>query len=141
MIKINGQSLIERGIVNINKKIKNVYITVGYKSSKLSAHVINKGANAMIITLREKETLGVDKTLLAKINEPVLVLTCDNLFKLDYNFIVKEYERLKKSTMSNLNSCIPQKHGKATLYFQKKIKFLVIAEKKSQTFMPLESSN
>tara|TARA_Y100000816_G_C26101500_1_gene583938 strand:+ start:693 stop:1388 length:696 start_codon:yes stop_codon:yes gene_type:complete len=94
MIKINGQSLIERGIENINKKIKNVYITVGYKSSKLSAHVINKGTRAILNTEGKGNSWWIYKSLLSKTNEPVLVLTCDNLFKLDYNFIVKEYRRL-----------------------------------------------
>ena len=43
MIKIDGKSLIERGIKEIKKKIENIYITVGHHSSLLSAHVISKG--------------------------------------------------------------------------------------------------
>lgn len=133
MIKINGQSLIERGIVNINKKIKNVYITVGYKSSKLSAHVINKGANAIFNTEGKGNSWWIYKTLLAKINEPVLVLTCDNLFKLDYNFIVKEYERLKNPPCL-IFPVSPVKNCNGDFIFSKKDKILSFSRKKESDF-------
>jgi len=133
MIKINGQSLIERGIENINKKIKNVYITVGYKSSKLSAHVINKGANAIFNTEGKGNSWWIYKTLLAKIDEPVLVLTCDNLFKLNYNFIMKEYKRLKNP------ACVifpvsPVKNCKGDFIFSKNNKIFGFSRKKTSNF-------
>ena len=96
MIKINGQSLIERGIINLKKKIKNIYVTVGYKSSKLSAHVISRGASAVFNTEGKGNSWWLYNTLISKIDEPVLVLTCDNLFRLNYNFITEQYIKLKK---------------------------------------------
>ena len=129
MLKINGQSLIERGIEIVNKKINNVYITVGYKSSKLSAHVINKGTNAIFNTQGKGNSWWVYKTLLSKINEPVLVLSCDNLFKLNYNFLISEYERLNKPAclifpVSPVNNC------KGDFIFKKKNKITKLSRRK-----------
>ena len=95
MIKINGQSLIERGITELKKKIDNIYITVGYRSSILSAHVISKGVNSIINTEGKGNSWWVYNSLIAKIDQPILVLTCDNLLKLNYNFILKQYQKLK----------------------------------------------
>lgn len=96
MIKINGKSLIERGISILKKKFNNIYITVGYKSSKLSAHVISKGVTGIFNTEGQGNGWWIYNTLLSNLNKPVLVLTCDNLFKLNYKFLVEEYVRLKK---------------------------------------------
>ena len=129
MLKINDQSLIERGIEIVNEKIKNVYITVGYKSSKLSAHVINKGTRAIFNTHGKGNSWWVYKTLLSKINEPVLVLTCDNLFKLNYNFLISEYKRLNNPVclifpVSPVNNC------KGDFIFKKKNKIINLSRNK-----------
>lgn len=129
MIKINGQSLIERGIENVNKKIKNVYITVGYKSSKLSAHVINKGANAIFNTEGKGNSWWLYKTLVSKLDQPVLVLTCDNLFKLNYNFIIKEYKRLKKPACI-IFPVLPVKNCQGDFIFSKKDKIIAFSRNK-----------
>jgi len=95
MIKINGQSLIERGIINVKKKIKNLYVTVGYKSVKLSAHIITKGVTAIFNTEGKGNSWWLYNSLITNLDKPLLVLTCDNLFKLNYSFIISEYLRLK----------------------------------------------
>lgn len=94
MIKINGKSLIERGISNLKKKFNHIYITVGYKSSKLSAHVISKGVSTIFNTHGKGNGWWIYNTLISRLDKPLLVLTCDNLFKLDYKFLVREYKRL-----------------------------------------------
>ena len=40
MVKIKNQTLILKGIKKIQKYIKNIHITVGYKGSMLAKHVI-----------------------------------------------------------------------------------------------------
>ena len=50
MVKIKNQTLILRGIKRIQKYIKNIHITVGYKGSMLARHVIENKVNSVINT-------------------------------------------------------------------------------------------
>ena len=133
MIKIDGKSLIERGIKEIKKKIENIYITVGHHSSLLSAHVISKGVNLIINTEGRGNSWWLYNSLVSKINQPVLVLTCDNLIKLNYDFILKQYKKNKKPDclMFPVN---PVKGCEGDYIFTKKNKVLKLSRNKKSSF-------
>ena len=91
MAPFNGSTIIADGIKNIKDHIDNLYITVGYKGATLSEHVINKGVSAVFNTTDRGNAWWVYNTLIKNINSPVLVLTCDNIVKLDYEKMLADY--------------------------------------------------
>ncbi len=91
MAPFNGSTLIYEGIKQIRDKIKNVYITVGHKKSILASHVIEKNVSAVINTNKKGNAWWIYNSLLKYIDKPLLVLTCDNLIKLDFNSLIEEY--------------------------------------------------
>ena len=50
MVKIKNQTLILKGIKKIQKHIKNIHITVGYKGSLIAKHVIKNNVRSVLNT-------------------------------------------------------------------------------------------
>ena len=91
MVKIKNQTLILKGIKKIQKYIKNIHITVGYKGSMLAKHVIEHRVSSVINTDKKGNAWWIFNFPFKYINEPVFVLTCDNITKIDFNLIEKDY--------------------------------------------------
>lgn len=96
MAELNGNSLIGHNIYKLSNKIKNIHITVGYKNSILASHVISKNVSSVINTSKKDNCWWIYNSLLKDINEPILVLTCDNIVDLDLITILKDYKKLKR---------------------------------------------
>ena len=86
-----GTTLIANGIDKIREQIANIYVTVGYKGSLLAKHVIEKGVSGVFNTEGQDNSWWIFNTLLKHLDEPLLVLTCDNVVDLDINLIYNEY--------------------------------------------------
>jgi len=93
MIKIKNQTLILKGIKKIQKYIKNIHITVGYKGSMLAKHVIEHNASSVINTDKKGNAWWIFNFPFKYINEPVFVLTCDNITKINFSLIERDYLR------------------------------------------------
>lgn len=96
MVKVKNQTLILKGIKKIKKYIKNIHITVGYKGSMLARHVIEHRVSSVINTDKKGNAWWIFNFPFKYINEPVIVLTCDNITKIDFSLIEKDY--LKKGS-------------------------------------------
>jgi len=96
MAPFNGSTIISDGIKKIKNFIDHIYITVGYKGPLLAEHVIEIGVDAVFNTSGKGTAWWIYNTLLKNINEPVLVLTCDNIIELDYKKILNEYHDLNQ---------------------------------------------
>ncbi len=94
MVKVQNQTLILGGIKKIQKYIKNIHITVGYKGSMLASHVIKNNVNSVINTDKKGNAWWIFNFPFKNLNEPVFVLTCDNITNINFNLIEKDY--LKK---------------------------------------------
>lgn len=94
MAKIDGRSLIAAGIERIRQQVGRIHITVGYKGAMLAAHVIEHGVDSVFNTEGHGNAWWLYSTLLARLNEPVLVLTCDNVAELDLVRIAADYDLL-----------------------------------------------
>jgi NDP-sugar pyrophosphorylase family protein len=86
-----GSTLIARGIDKIRKHVPNIYITVGYKGAILAQHVIEHNVSGIFNTEGRDNAWWIFNTLLKELDEPVYVLTCDNVIELDFKLIEKEY--------------------------------------------------
>jgi len=91
MVKIKNQTLILRGIKKIQKYIKNIHITVGYKGSMLAKHVLENKVSSVINTDKKGNAWWIFNFPFKYINEPVFVLTCDNITNIDFGLIEKDY--------------------------------------------------
>ena len=96
MVKIKNQTLILKGIKKIQKYIRNIHITVGYKGSLLAKHVIENKVNSVINTDKKGNTWWIFNFPFKHINQPVFVLTCDNITNIDFNLIEKDYVKKGK---------------------------------------------
>ena len=91
MVPYNGTTLIANGIDQIKRHIPNIYITVGYKGSLLAAHVIYLNLNGIFNTVGKDNAWWIFNTLLKNLDEPIVVLTCDNVTELNVDTLSKEY--------------------------------------------------
>ena len=96
MVKIKNQTLILKGIKKIQKYIKDIHITVGYKGSMLAKHVIENRVSSVINTDKKGNAWWIFNFPFKHINEPVFVLTCDNITNIDFNLIEKDYVKKGK---------------------------------------------
>jgi len=94
MAEIDGRSLIAAGIERIRPQVGRIHITVGYKGAMLAAHVIECGVDSIFNTEGHGNAWWIYATALAHLDEPVLVLTCDNVAELDLVHIANDYDAL-----------------------------------------------
>src|SRR2546426_7104876 len=91
MAPYNGTTLIARGIDRLAAKIEHIHVTVGYKKAMLAQHVIEHGARSVFNTEGRSNCWWVYNTLLKKLDEPMFVLTCDNVVEINFDLLEKSY--------------------------------------------------
>jgi NDP-sugar pyrophosphorylase family protein len=94
MARFHDSTLIGNAITRINRQIPNIHITVGYKGADLARHVIGHNVRSIFNTEGKGNAWWLFNTLLKYIDEPLLVLTCDNVVDLDLGNILTDYESL-----------------------------------------------
>lgn len=87
----DGSTLIATSIEKLKKSAANIHITVGYKGSMLAKHVIEHNISSIFNTDGKGNAWWIFNTLLKYIDEPVLVLTCDNIVELDTDLLIRDY--------------------------------------------------
>lgn len=91
MVSFDGSTLISKGIDFLKKNIENIHITVGYKGNIVADHVTQIGVNSIFNTDGHGNGWWIYNTLIKYLDEPVLVLTCDNIVELDIAILTREY--------------------------------------------------
>lgn len=94
MAPLWGSTLIANGIQKLLPHVPHLHITVGYKGAELAKHVVELGVHSVFNTEGKGNSWWVFNTLMKKIDEPVLVLTSDNVTDLNIELILGEYQRL-----------------------------------------------
>jgi NDP-sugar pyrophosphorylase family protein len=95
MAPIHGTTLISHGIKALIGRVPNIHITVGYKKAMLAQHVIENGASSVLNTEGQSNAWWIHNTLLSNLDEPIFLLTCDNVMELDFDVIEKSYYDLQ----------------------------------------------
>jgi len=94
MIPYREGTLISNTLESLKKYAKFIHVTVGYKGSMLSSYLMRFGfVDTIIYTEGHSNSWWIHNSLMRYVNEPVLVLTCDNITELDIEFINREYSR------------------------------------------------
>ncbi|MDC0193328.1 sugar phosphate nucleotidyltransferase [Pelagibacteraceae bacterium] len=96
MAPIKGSTLIAKGIKKVHKFFNNVHVTVGYKGELLAKHVIELNVNSIFNTNKKGNSWWIFNTLLKNLDEPLFVLTCDNLYNIDFFVQLNEYKKIGK---------------------------------------------
>jgi len=89
-------TIIANGIKRLQNKLKFVHVTVGYKGALLAEHVIKQGISSVFETKGRGNAWWIYNTLIRHLNEPIFVLTCDNLIELDYTALTNEYNNFNQ---------------------------------------------
>lgn len=93
MIKVKNNTLISNGIHKLKKQIKYLHITVGYKKSILAKYVIEKNVSSVFNTEGKGNAWWIFNTTLKYLNEPMFVLTCDNITEVSFKKIENDYKK------------------------------------------------
>lgn len=96
MAPFAGSTLIAQGIEKIRDRITFVHITVGYMKAMLAQHVIEHGACSVFNTEGHGNAWWIFNTLLSGLDEPIYVLTCDNVVSLNFDRLEADYEKLNR---------------------------------------------
>lgn len=91
MAPFRGETLIANGIRMIKKHVANVHVTVGYMSAMLAEHLMHIGVTSVHNTEGHANSWWIYHTLLAYVNEPIFVLTCDNVVDLNFALLSHDY--------------------------------------------------
>lgn len=91
MAPYDGTTLIARGIDRVRRHVANVHVTVGHHKAMLASHVIEHDAATVINTEGHGNAWWLYNTFLSLLDEPLLVLTCDNVTDLDIGLLARDY--------------------------------------------------
>ena len=91
MAEVRGMSLISHGIRALCERVPEIHVTVGYKGALLASHVITLGVSSVFNTDGQTNSWWIYHTLLRHLDEPVFVLTCDNIVALDVASLEADY--------------------------------------------------
>ena len=94
MAPYDGTTLIARGISRLATRVEHIHVTVGYKKAMLAQHVIEHGASSVLNTEGKSNCWWLYNTLLSQLDEPMVVLTCDNVVELDLELLEENYSSL-----------------------------------------------
>jgi NDP-sugar pyrophosphorylase family protein len=86
-----GSTLIADGIAKLTGRLEKVHVTVGYKAAMLAQHVIEHGASSVFNTEGKANNWWIYNTPLKHLDEPIFVLTCDNVVELDLARLADDY--------------------------------------------------
>jgi NDP-sugar pyrophosphorylase family protein len=95
MLPYRNGTLIGHSLEILRQNVHSIHVTVGYKGAMLSQYLMTLG-NVMTIINTEghDNSWWIYNTLLKHLDEPVLVLTCDNITELNLEFLNAEYTRI-----------------------------------------------
>jgi NDP-sugar pyrophosphorylase family protein len=94
MAPYNGSTLIARAVARLALRLPHIHVTVGYKAAMLAQHVIECGASSVFNTEGKGNCWWLYNTVLNTLDEPVYVLTCDNVVDLDFELLEQNYHAL-----------------------------------------------
>jgi NDP-sugar pyrophosphorylase family protein len=94
MAPYKGDTLIGNSLTGLKRCIDKIHVTVGYKKAMLSEYLMARGVDTIINTEGHGNAWWVTQSVMRFVDEPVLVLTTDNVTEIDLKFLTSEYIRL-----------------------------------------------
>ena len=92
-----SHTLLREGLNRLKPKINNVSITVGHHAPILAKYSVSIGIDVIFNTSGKGNAWWIFNTLFRYLNEPVLVLTADNITTISYEDIYEDFTTLHQS--------------------------------------------
>ncbi len=86
-----SSTLIAHGIARVREHIEHVHVTVGYKGAMLAHHLVEQRVDTIFNTEGEANSWWLHHTLMRELDEPIFVLTADNVTDLDFRRLEQDY--------------------------------------------------
>jgi NDP-sugar pyrophosphorylase family protein len=86
-----NSTLIGVGIEKMRPHMQQIHVTVGYKGAMLAQHLIERGVDSVFNTEGHGNAWWIYHTLLSSLDEPVFVVTCDNVTDIDFPSLEEDY--------------------------------------------------
>jgi NDP-sugar pyrophosphorylase family protein len=93
MLPYKNDTLIGNSLSMLLNCVSFIHVTVGYKRAMLSQYLMERGVDTVMNTEGHNNAWWIGNTLMRYVDEPVLVLTTDNITELDITFLREEYHR------------------------------------------------
>ena len=87
-------TLLAEQIHRLHGTIDAVHVTVGYKAEMLASHAVACGARSIVNVGDHGNAWWISNSPLGELDEPVIVVTCDNFMDVPIGELAIEYERL-----------------------------------------------
>ena len=94
MAPYKGDTLIGNSLTGLKRCVEKIHVTVGYKKAMLSEYLMTRGVDTIINTEGHGNAWWITQSVMRFVDEPVLVLTTDNITEIDLKFLTSEYIRL-----------------------------------------------
>ena len=91
MAPYRGLTLVVDGILRLSHILDFIHITVGYKGALLAQHVIQHDVATVFNTEGHSNSWWLHHSLIRFLDEPIFVLTCDNIVELDWERLEQDY--------------------------------------------------
>lgn len=91
MAPYQNSTLIAFGILQVRRYIPHIHVTVGYKGAMLAQHLIEQDVSTVLNTEGRSNSWWIHNSVLSNLDEPVFVLTCDNVTDLDFASLERDY--------------------------------------------------
>ncbi|MBI4349041.1 MAG: NTP transferase domain-containing protein [Elusimicrobia bacterium] len=89
-----NSTLIAHGIARVREHIEHVHVTVGYKGAMLAHHLVQQRVDTIFNTEGRSNSWWIHHTLLRELDEPIFVLTADNVTDLDFGLLEQDHVAL-----------------------------------------------
>jgi len=86
-------TLIGHGIAKVKQQVPNVHVTVGYRGGEVGRYVIDMGISSVVNTAGHSNSWWIHNSVLGYLDEPTLVLTCDNVTDINLPELEIDYFR------------------------------------------------
>lgn len=96
LLNVGGLPLISHTLEQLAGAINTVAVTVGKRADKLVQHIYCNGGNIILNTSERGNSWWLFNTVLSLIDEPILVLPCDNITHINLDFLFNSYTDLGK---------------------------------------------
>jgi NDP-sugar pyrophosphorylase family protein len=93
MIPFRQDTLIGNSLTMLRSCVSFIHVTVGYKRAMLAQYLMERGVESVLNTEGHGNAWWVSNTLMRYVDEPVVVLTTDNITEMDIDFLTGEYYR------------------------------------------------
>tara|TARA_B100000686_G_C16633139_1_gene885845 strand:- start:355 stop:1059 length:705 start_codon:yes stop_codon:yes gene_type:complete len=88
----SGQTMLNQQINWAQQLANQVHVTVGYEKNKVSEEALNSGASSVTIVDDLGNAAWITKSSLGEIRDPTLVVTCDNLMRINKTDLLADYQ-------------------------------------------------